>query len=415
MGLLMKRFILMCTVLVCNALFLSTFANAQSNTNSWEQWLISQIAKHPDMLAAKESFRSVSAMADANEQPLYNPEFTTDFERLGSENNYQVGLEQTIDWRKKLDTNKQKADSMRRSAQTLYHLEYLDKTSSAISALIEWSFANKTISITHAQEKQLTDLLDLVKKRKDAGDLGVIDAELAFLSLSQQLVQVAEADAALQITEARVRELLNDWEPSEGGIPEEFWLSRPKNGNAQRLLSHPAVSSAKAQWLELREEAVVTRLATKPDPTVGFSVGRDEGENKAELSFSIPLNIRNDFSAETRAAEYAAIEAEARFQAIYRQQQFMLQGAETAWQRYDQQYRRWQKEVQARVENISELLDRQWSSGDLSTPDYLQALSQRSESILAGIELEKQTILALAGVYQIAGSLIDTTTIKELN
>jgi cobalt-zinc-cadmium efflux system outer membrane protein len=131
------------------------------------------------------------------------------------------------------------------------------------------------------------------------------------------------------------------------------------------------------------------------------------------LSLSIPLNVRNNFSAETRAAEQAALEAEAHFQAIYRKQRFNWQAAQAAWQRYEQQYRRWQKLVQGRVENSADLLERQWRSGDLSTTDYLLALNQRAESLLAGIELEKQTRLTLTDVLLQSGRLTAATQLTN--
>jgi cobalt-zinc-cadmium efflux system outer membrane protein len=128
------------------------------------------------------------------------------------------------------------------------------------------------------------------------------------------------------------------------------------------------------------------------------------------LNFSIPLNVRNNFSAETRAASRAALEAEARFQAVYRKQRFDWQASQAAWQRFDQQYRRWQALVQGRVGRSAELLERLWRSGDLSTTDYLLALNQRAESLLAGIELEKQARLTLTDVLQQSGRLATATT-----
>ena len=246
-------------------------------------------------------------------------------------------------------------------------------------------------------------------KRQQAGDLGSIDAELTFLSLSQQLAQVAEAEAAIQKAEIRVRELLPAWAPTRGGIPDDFWPSQPDLTSDQELLQHPAVASAHARWQSLKEEAEVTRRTAKAEPTFGVNSGRDGGESVVGLTFSIPLNVRNNFSAETRATERIALEAEARFQAIYRKQRFDWQAAQATWQRFEQQYRRWQEVVQGRVENSAELLKRQWRTGDLSTTNYLLALNQRTESLLAGIELEKQTRLALTEALQQSGHLNNAT------
>ncbi|MCB2026613.1 MAG: TolC family protein, partial [Ottowia sp.] len=279
----------------------------------------------------------------------------------------------------------------------------------ALGALVEWRSASQAATIAQAQREQLNTLLELVEKRQQAGDLGSIDAELTFLSLSQQLAQVAEVEATLQKAESRVRELLPQWTPERGGIPEDFWPSRPGSTTDQELLKHPAVASAQARWQSLKEEAEVTRRSAKAEPTVGINAGRDGGENLVGVTFSIPLNVRNNFSAETRAAERAALEAEARFQAVYRKQRFDWQAAQAAWQRFDQQYRSWKTLVHGRVENSAKLLERQWRSGDLSTTDYLLALNQRAESLLAGIALEKQARLTLTDVLLQSGRLATAT------
>ncbi len=245
----------------------------------------------------------------------------------------------------------------------------------------------------------------LNQKRQRAGDLGSVDAELTFLSLSQQLAQVAEVDVALQKAQFRVRELLPEWSPERGNIPADFWSTSLDAVSDQELLKHPTVASAHANWQSLKEETNVVQRATKAEPTIGINVGRDSDEDVVALSFSIPLNVRNNFSAETRAAESRALEAEAQFQAAFRKQRFDSQAAYNTWQTYAQQYQRWQTVAQSRVENSAKLLERQWRSGDLSTSNYLLALNQRAESLLAGIELEKQTQHALTEVLQQSGRL----------
>lgn len=388
-------------------LFLPLLAQAQTST--WEAWFASQIQQHPDVLAAREQWLGAKASADALEQPLYNPEVSTDLERIGEEDNYRAGVSQTIDWWGRRGARQQQASYLRSGAESLYRQQVLDKTAEALAALVEWHAAKRAADVVQAQQQQLNTLLKLVEKRQQAGDLGSVDAELTFLSLSQQLAQVAEVEAALQKTETRVRELLREWSPERSGIPDDFWPSPSGSPTDKALLNHPDVASAYARWQSLKEKAEVTRRAAKADPTLGFNVGRDGGENVVGLSLSIPLNVRNDFSAETRAAYQAALEAEARFQAVYRKQRFDWQAALAAWQRFDQQYRRWQTLVQGRITNSAELLERQWRSGDLSTTDYLLALNQRAESLRAGIELEKQTRLALTEVLQQSGSLMRTT------
>ena len=384
------------------------FGHAQSS--SWNTWLTTQIEQHPDIVAAREQWIGANASADAAEQAIYNPELSAELERNGNEDNYRVGVEQTIDWWDKRGAKRQQASHLRTAAEELYRQQVLDKTAEALDALLEWHFANRAAVIAQAQQQQLNTLFELVEKRQQAGDLSTIDAELTFLSLSQQLLQVAEVDVALQKAQIRVRELLPEWSIERGGIPDDFWPSQLDSVTDQELLKHPAVASAYDNWQSFKEEAKVAKRAAKAEPTVGVNAGRDGEENVVGLTFSIPLNVRNNFNAESRAAESKALEAEARFQALYRKQRFDWQAAHSTWELYANQYRRWQAVAQDRVENSAQLLERQWRSGDLSTSNYLLALNQRAESLLAGIQLEKQTQHALTEVLQQSGRL-NTATI----
>ncbi len=389
---------------------LSAVASAQSS--DWGDWLTSQIQQHPDVVAAREQWQGSNASADAVEQPIYNPVLISDLEHHGNQDNYRIGVQQTLDWWDKHDARQRQAEHLRSAALAWYQQLVLNKTAEALAALVEWQAANQTVAIAQAQQRQLGTLLDLVDKRQQAGDLGSIDAELTFLSLSQQLAQVAQVDASLQRAEARVRELLTDWTPKHGGIPEDFWPSIPDTRTDHELQTHPSVAGTYARWQSLKEDAEGIRRAAKADPTVGLNVGQDGDDTMVGLTFSIPLHVRNNFSAEARAAERMALEAKARFQATHRKQRFDWQAAYAAWQRFDQQYRRWQALVQDRIKKSADLLEKQWHSGDLSTTEYLQVLNQRAQSLRSGIELEKHTQLALTDVLHKSGQLMPATMSK---
>ena len=223
--------------------------SAQSST--WEAWLASQIQQHPDVLAARQQWLGSNASADALEQPLYNPELSTDLERVGKENNFRAGLSQTFDWWDKRGVRRQQADHLRNAAELVYRQQGLDKTAEALAALVEWRAAKRAADVVQTQQQQLNTLLELVEKRQRAGDLGRADAELTFLSLSQQLAHVAEVDAALQKAEIRVQELLPEWSPEYRGIPDNFWPSSFGSPTDKALLNHPAVAGAYARWRSL--------------------------------------------------------------------------------------------------------------------------------------------------------------------
>nr|CRH06096.1 putative cation efflux system protein czcC [Candidatus Magnetococcus massalia] len=362
------------------------------------------------MRAAREQLLGTQAAAKAMSQPLYNPMLSTGFETKKLEDSYQLGVEQTVDWWDIRGAKQHQALGMNREADAQYRQQFLEMTTAALSALAEWQMANKAAIVAKKQKKQLDLLLGQVEKRQQVGDLGAADAELTFLSLSQRLTELAEIEAALLQAESKVQELLTEWAPELGGIPDDFLGTMSDSISEQDTMQHPIVAAAKARWQSLENEIEITRRSVMAEPTFGITLGRNilsEGENESVVgvTLSIPLNIRTDPNFEIRTSQQAALEAEARFKAASRKLEFDFQAALASWQRYKNQYERWQKVVQSRLESSSQMLEQQWRNGELSTTDYLQALSQRSESRLAGITLEKQVILSLIDVLSKMGRL----------
>ncbi|PHR90538.1 MAG: transporter, partial [Blastopirellula sp.] len=149
-----------------------------------------------------------------------------------------------------------------------------------------------------------------------------------------------------------------------------------------------------AQWEVLQKSAELAQLQTKADPTVGISAGRTDRENVVGITFSIPLYIRNNFSAQARAANQIALSAEARYLAVRRQRQYAMESAQSALREYQIRFERWQSLVQDRGDRSAILLVDQWQSGDISTTEYLLALQQLSDGLSAGIELQTRFQLA---------------------
>ncbi|GGA77358.1 hypothetical protein GCM10011369_19040 [Neiella marina] len=355
----------------------------------------------------------MNANAEAMGQPIYNPELSVGADRNGNENNYAVGLEQTIDLWDRRSLNTKQATFQKTAAMHMYKQQVLNKTAEVVTALVEWKTASEAAEIAQSQKAQLTSLLQLVDARQKTGDIGAIDAQLTLLSLSQQIAQVADIESNLVRAEIQLQELLPEWSQSRGGLPEEFWPSSISVATDEILSQYPLVASSEAVWRSMKENTESVRRASKPDPTFGISAGRDGGDSLVGLTVSVPLHVRNNFSAETRAAQSLELEAEAQWIATFRKQRIDWEAARGSWQRYEYHLQSWKALLANRAEHSEKLLERQWQSGDLSTPNYLLALNQRTESLLAGIELEKQALLALTEALYQSGQL--ATLIQPMN
>ncbi len=110
--------------------------------------------------------------------------------------------------------------------------------------------------------------------------------------------------------------------------------------SAQWVDEYPLVSAAKAEWEVLRKSAKLAQLNTRAEPTFGFNAGKTGDDNVVALTFSIPLNIRNNFSAEARAANQESLSAEAQYRSIRRKQQFAIESSRETLEEFQRRYER---------------------------------------------------------------------------
>jgi outer membrane protein TolC len=394
------------------ALYLPGAVTAEPSNLAWRNWLIGQLQSHPAVIAAKEQKNAAFSKADGKTKALYNPELESEFEQEGDANNYTVGISQTIDWWDKRGIRSQQAEYSRAAALQAYELVWQQKIADSLESMVEWQAASKQSELAIQQETQMETLITIIRDRKKAGDLSQVDAELALLNFSQKLNETAHAQVRLRQAEAKLRELLPDWSPRQTEIPSELWIQAIAQARAQWVDKHPVVVAAKAEWEALQKSSKLAALDAKAEPTFGLNAGKSGEDNVVALSFSMPLNIRNNFSAEVQAANQEALSAESLYRAIRRKQLFAIESSRASLDEFQQRYQRLNTLMRGRGERAESLLEKQWRSGDLSTTEYLLALQQRAEGLVAGIELQTQYRLARIDWLFQTGQL--NTLLKQL-
>jgi len=388
--------------------FSATVSEADQS-QAWQNWLKNQIESHPEVVAAKQQLKAKLFEADGRTQPLYNPELETEFERLDSSDNYRIGINQTLDVWGKRSNRRQQAEFLRLAAEQAYAQTYQEKLAEALSVLAIYQASKARFLLAQQQEQQINTLFQLVKNRQKAGDLGQIEANFSLASLAQRLNETAQAMADFRTAETQAWELFPNLPSDKSVVPAQLWQvnagSVSSESSSNSLESHPRVLLAKAQWEVQKEAAELARLDAKADPTLGINAGRDGDEDVVGLTFSIPLNVRNNFSAERRAADEEALAAEAVYLATRRKQQYQIQAAASIAQQYQIQLQRLKSLLQQSNEQSLELLEQQWRTGDLSTNEYLIALQQNMAGALSGIELQEKFQLAVIDWLKASGQV----------
>jgi len=362
-----------------------TVANSKFSSGTW---LDSQILNNPEVIEAQELLNASTHKVNSASQAIYNPNFESSYEREGNFNNYSFGLSQTIDMGDKRSINQRIAQMHYFSNQQRLKNIIETKKSQALSALINWNAAKQSSYIALEQEKQLETLLSIVDEKKRAGILGQLDVELIYLSLSQTLSNIADYQLKLKNAEVQVQELLPDWTPKKVTLPKEGIGISNYQVNPAWIDSHPLVEVAKTQWRIKQKQAQLTSAESKIDPTIGINAGKNAKENTIGITFSMPLNIRNNYSEDIKAAYTETNAAEASYQSINRKQTFKVKANFESVITNKKYFERWQSLMAGRGRNSAKLLKNSWDAGDISTSDYLLALNQRAEGLYSGIQLE---------------------------
>ena len=376
----------------------SGHTRAATDQSGWGDWLIDQLTQHPELVAARHRIEINHTIAQGYQQALYNPELETEFEHEGSDNNIRIGVSQTIDWWDKQGARQQQGQHSLTGAEQAYQLLLQQKAATALKTLIEWQLAGEQAEQARNRENQLGTLIELVRQRQQAGDLAQLDAELVFLSLSQTLNTTAQAEVQLKQLEVSLRQQLPQWsaqslQPSQLKWSIEGFASNAEQ-NEQWIDQFPEVLAARAEWKLAQQSAQLSRVENRADPTFGINAGTAGDDTVLALSFSMPLQIRNNYSAETETALQQALTAESDYLALRRQQLFAIESSQVALDEYRQRYEHWQRIMQGRSERTETLLKTLWTNGDMNTSDYLLALQQINEGLIAGLELHSHYQLA---------------------
>ena len=362
------------------------YKNQTVNNHQWAQWILSQVQNLPSVQAMYKGSLVASEQRNATQQPLFNPElggFYTDKD----DEEYGVTLSQTIDWFDKHSANAQLGQVDYELVALNNVIQTENKLSDALFAFIEFSMAQQLLTIANSQEKLLTQLSNDLKVREDAGDVGHIDAEMAYLSLSQNLQQISLTELRYRKASANLKNTVNSYSIPAHPNTTVWFNSLNKNESSKYLEKGLSIEYAKKQLEQSVSQSKIAHLNKKINPTIGLGAGRDGDDNTLLFEISVPLNVRNNYSSEYRASLEKVNQTELE---LKEQQRLVENEIQLSLSNYEQLKTRvlsWNKLTGSRLKESQKLLDRQWRSGDITTSEYLFSLRQRTDTLIANIEL----------------------------
>ena len=332
------------------------------------------VANHPDVKASYESLRAAEAEATAAGRPLYNPELSFEAEN-SEEQTRTLGLSQTLDWTRKNKSQGLMASADHEIAEATYKLTRWEVTTDLLRFLAAFDLGGEREVLANERAVLMDDFSEIAIQRFDAGDLTSVEMNLASLSVTEAKMQKANAMASL--AEAR-QQVLSFLPPSTVGWPKlgETFPLPPGKGVGGDVSDLPENIIANLEARRADEEVRLRKKERKPDPTLGLIGGKEGDADLVALSFSMPLHIRNNFSAEVSAALARSEQSKQQRDGTRRHTTARVRSAET---RYRISYEAWTEWEDVGLKSLAEQrseLNKLWESGELNATEYLVQLRQ---------------------------------------
>ncbi len=362
-------------------------AESASNLGSFINQILNE---NPEIQAAQTAIEAARARVQGAGLPIYNPELELEGDKSAEDDyyNFGVGLSQAIDMHDKRGAQTRAIQADFEATRSALKALRQTKATALLDAMARILNSEEVTSLTQQRFQLLERFQRLAEQRQSAGDIPLIEVELARMAVAEAAMVHAQAGAGLVEAKGDFFTLAGEPPPQQLSLPTSLPIRLPVAQEDERLAAaHPNVRQAHLLALAMRKQIDAADRGRRADPTLGLMAGREDESNTLSLSFSMPLQIRNNFNSRVKAARSDALQAEQESQQVYRTTLAQLQTARARYTLISQAWRVWISRGQSSLKQQSELLEQLWRAGELETTDYLVQLQQTLDTRIAGAEL----------------------------
>lgn len=389
----MERYQSLAVILVAILSSAVTPTAVASSEAELKTFILETVSSNPAVQAARAGVDAARALKGGASRPLYNPELGFDLE--SSEGDVRsLGISQRFDWSNKRGAQIDVASANLAEAQANYDIAAWQVGAELLGSLAAWQLQSEQASLAAERARLMNQFAMLAERRFAVGDLSRVERDFANLAKSNAQIQQANARSDLMSAQQSVARLITGsdrraW-PSIDGIPPAL----PENLDLQQLATRlPVVRASQSRVIAAQAALDLRRRERRPDPTVGIVAGREAGESLVGVNLSIPLHVRNSFSAEVDAAQARAIEAQRYADDEARRAYTYLVSAADRVRLVAHAWEQWANVGKASLASQTETLRRLWESGDLSTTDYLVQVNET-------LDLQSNALALRASLWQ---------------
>ncbi len=342
--------------------------------------------------AARAGLEASGALRDAASRPLYNPELSLDAENAQARIR-TLSISQTLDWGGKRKARTAVAELDRLVAEA----EYMDArwvvAVDLLNGLAQYQTGFERNRLSQTRQQLMEEFATLAQRQFEAGELDQVELDQVLLSLAEVRIQKAMAAADL----AEARQAVYSLGPR---TPEAQWPSLPEklpeipeqSADSQAMvLALPGVVAARQRVTMADAVVGLQRRERRPDPTLSFTGGYEDGERLLGLGLSIPIPIRNRFAHEVTAAMAERVQAQQLADDAVQMAHASLISAAERYGLSRSAWDEWEHTGRKSLDRQSEQLRRLWQAGDMDMADYFGQLGEALDVQESIIDLRGQT------------------------
>ena len=346
--------------------------------------------RHPAAEATEQTLAAAEARAEASSRPLYNPDLELAYDDEGPEQTATAGLALTLDLsgKRRARTDAGQADLVLAEAEAA--LRRSGFAQQWLQAWTEHGIARERVRIGEERLALMQRFADLAERQLTVGDISSLERDLALLARdeaqAEQATLLADAAAATEAFRAVGGDLSRGTDIAALGVP-AVWTTDP----SWQVAAAPEGRIAAATAASSTARIAIAERDRRPDPTVSLYGGRKDigtvSEDVIGVAVSVPLFVRNRFSAELAAAKADSSAASAELRRVELELRARAERNISSYGAVRDAWTRWSQSPGTDVAARADLLERLWRAGEVSTADYLIQIKQTLDTALAGADL----------------------------
>jgi len=368
------------------------------------------LAVHPQMQLARARLDQAKAETNASQQPLYNPALAIYYES-NVDDISTVGISQTVDWSDKQGAFSQIGAQNLLSAEARFVGMRQSIAADFLRKINNFQSAKMSAELNQQQLDTLQEFVNIAQQRFTVGDISQVELDLALLAAGELRMNSAKIQANNFAAQLELESFFNFDKRTIPSLGIDL-IGSDSTSIEQLLQQHPLLKQLKIASNAAKAEIKLAERQKSADPTLSINAGKEGDESIVNLGFSMPLFVRNNFSAGVDVAIANSVAVEQDYLNAYREILVAVKATKKSLGLTLRAYQQWTRLSQSGLQQRGRLLQKLWRSGDLETTDYIVQVQQTLDTRIAATQLKADVIDAWINFLVASGQIDDWLNLK---